>query len=130
MDHFCGFGGLASNFGQKAKIWLPYARSVFGFAKNWEEGRGYSVDVKMNGVPMRNARADFDISIEDGRTVLTGVMRYEMPFGPIGRAMDRMSAPRMSRLWSGMLAGFKERAETGKDVGPQTVLPLEAVRSA
>jgi len=44
--------------------------------------------------------------------------------------MERMSSARMSRLWSGMLAGFKKRAETGKDVGAQTALPLEAVRVA
>jgi len=44
--------------------------------------------------------------------------------------MERMGSPRMSRLWSGMLAGFKERAETGRDVDAQTTLPLEAVRVA
>ena len=105
-------------------------RSTEEVVTRWEEGRGYSVDVKINGVPMRDARADFDISIEDGDTVLVGVMSYEMPFGLIGRAMERMSSPRMSRLWSGMLAGFKERAETGTDIGAQTALPLEAVRVA
>ena len=105
-------------------------RSTEEVVTRWEEGRGYSVDVKMNGVPMRKARADFDISVEDGATVLTGVMSFEMPFGPLGRAMERMSAARMARLWSGILAGFKERAETGTDIGAQTALPLEAVRVA
>ena len=105
-------------------------RSTEEVVTRWEEGEGYSVDVKMNGVPLRNARADFDISIEDGDTVLTGVMSFQMPFGPIGRAMERMSSPRMTGLWSGMLAGFKERAETGDDIGADSALPLEAVRVA
>jgi ligand-binding SRPBCC domain-containing protein len=103
-------------------------RSTEEVVTRWEDGRGYSVDLKMNGVPMRSARADFDISVEDGDTVLVGVMSMEMPFGPLRRAMERMSSRRMSALWSGMLAGFKERAETGKEIGPGTALPLEAVR--
>jgi len=92
-------------------------RSTEEVVTRWEEGRGYSVDVKINGVPMRDARADFDISVEGGDTVLTAVMSFEVPFGPVGRVMERMNLPRMSRLWSGMLAGFKERAETGTDIG-------------
>ena len=104
-------------------------RSTEEVVTRWDEGKGYSVDVKMNGVPMRNARADFDISVEDGSTVLTGVMAYEMPFGPIGRAMERIGSGRMSDMWSGMMAGFKERAETGNEIGKETQLPLEAVNA-
>ena len=103
-------------------------RSTEEVVTRWEEGQGYSVDVKMNGAPMRNGHADFDISTADGQTVLTGVMSYEFPFGPIGQLMERISSKRMSGLWSGMLAGFKERAETGNDIGQETALSLEAVR--
>lgn len=102
-------------------------RSTEEVVTRWEDGKAYAVDVKMNGVPMRNAHADFDISVEEGETVLTGVMSYEMPFGPLGRVMESIGAGRMSRMWTGMLAGFKERAEAGTDVGAETTLPLEAV---
>jgi hypothetical protein len=96
----------------------------------WEEGVGYSVDVKMNGVPMRDGHADFDISVQDGDTVLTGVMSFEVPFGPIGRAMASVMQGRMTGMWNGMLAGFKQRAETGVEVTAETPLPLEAVRAS
>lgn len=39
----------------------------------WEDGRGYSVDIQMKRMPMRGAHADFDITVEDGTTVLTEV---------------------------------------------------------
>ena len=67
--------------------------------------------------------------MEDGETVLTGIMSFEMAFGPVGRVMERMMATRMSKMWTGMLAGFKERAETGTDIDAETPLPLEAVRT-
>jgi ligand-binding SRPBCC domain-containing protein len=105
-------------------------RSTEEVITRWEDGRGYGVDVKMNGVPMRNAHADFDISTDDGDTILTGVMTFEMPFGPIGRAMASVMRGRMAGMWKGMLAGFKERAETGVEVGPETALPLEAVQAS
>ena len=104
-------------------------RSTEEVVTRWDEGSGYGIDVTMNGVPMRNGRADFDITTEDGETVLTGVMSFEMAFGPIGRVMERMMAARMSKMWTGMLAGFKERAETGADIDAETPLPLEAVRT-
>ena len=47
---------------------------------------------------------------------------------PIGRMMERIGSKRTTNMWSGMMAGFKERAETGKEIGGETPLPLEAVR--
>jgi len=105
-------------------------QSVDEVVTRWDEGKGYSVDIKMNRVPMRNARADFDISVEDGSTVLTGVMSFEMPFGLVGRMMERIGSKRMTDMWSGMMAGFKERAETGNEIGGETQLPLEAVSAS
>jgi len=105
-------------------------QSVDEVVTRWDEGKGYSVDIKMNRVPMRNGHADFDISVEDGSTVLTGVMSFEMPFGPIGAMMERIGSKRMTAMWSGMMAGFKERAETGNEIGSETQLPLEAVSAS
>lgn len=96
----------------------------------WEEGKGYSVDIQMKGMPMRDAHADFDISVEDGKTVLTGVMRYSLPFGPLGAVLDKLGSGKMSSIWTGMMAGFKERAESGTEIGKDTELPMEAVRVA
>ncbi len=96
----------------------------------WEVDQGYGVDIQMKGMPMRNGHADFDITVEDGATVLTGVMSYELPFGALGRALDKLGSKKMASIWTGMLAGFKERAEKGTEVGKDTQLPMSAVKVA
>lgn len=93
----------------------------------WVEGQGYSVTIRMNGMPMRNARADFDTGLEEGHTVLTGIMSYDLPFGVVGRVLDKLVARRMSAVWAGTLAGFKARAESGAEIGADTPLGISAV---
>jgi len=93
----------------------------------WEEGRGYSVDVVTKGMPLKDGHADFDISSEDGKTVLTGVMSYELPFGALGKALDKLGSRKMSSTWAGMLAGFKARAESGTEIDKDTELAISAV---
>ena len=98
----------------------------------WVEGTGYSVDVKPSGtpLPMKSMHADFDISTEGDKTVLTGVMTYEMGLGPLGGLLESMGTRRFRPLWAGMLAGFKERAETGAEIQKDTELPLQAVAAS
>ena len=96
----------------------------------WEEGHGYSVDVQMKGMPMRNGHADFDISTADDKTVLTGVMSYELPFGALGKALDKLGSRKMSSMWTGMLAGFKEQAESAADIDRSTAPSPSKVEAA
>lgn len=93
----------------------------------WQVDQGYGVDVEMKGMPIRNGHAEFDISQEDGDTVLTGVMSYDMPFGPLGAAIDKLGRRKMVSMWSGMMAGFKARAEQDIEVGKDSELPRAAV---
>lgn len=98
----------------------------------WVEGQGYSVDIKASGspLPMKNASADFDISEKDGVTVLKGAMHYEMGMGPLGGLLEMISAKRFTPMWSDMLAGFKERAETGAEIDKDSELKIEAVTAS
>jgi ligand-binding SRPBCC domain-containing protein len=93
----------------------------------WEVNQGYGVDIEMKGMPVRDGHAEFEISTEDGQTVLTGVMSYAMPFGPLGAAIDKVAGRKMASMWSGMLAGFKARAEDGVQVDGHSELPMSAV---
>ena len=93
----------------------------------WEVNQGYGVDIDMKGMPVRDGHAEFEIDTVDGRTVLTGVMSYAMPFGPIGAAIDKVASRKMASMWSGMLAGFKARAEDGVRVDADSGLPTSAV---
>ncbi|MFV2063502.1 MAG: SRPBCC family protein [Chloroflexota bacterium] len=93
----------------------------------WVEGKGYGFDMQMKGMPVRKARADFDISIVADKTVLTGIVRYDLPLGALGRALDKIVSRRMAAMMAGTMAGFKERAEFGTDIGKDTELPMSAV---
>ena len=97
---------------------------------DWRDGEGYDIEVKMRGMPMRKTHARFDIDEVDGAALLTATVEYALPFGPIGRAMNRVVGGKMTDLWSGMLAGYKERAETGNEIGKDTELTTSSVEIA
>lgn len=100
------FGGVAN--------WAPYMRSsrllgeqtsgvgtrramrhAWGFhfeerVTQWHDRKGFSFDVLKAPFPMREVKESWAMARENGRTVVSTQVRYDMGLGPAGRALDGM----------------------------------------
>ena len=89
---------------------------------------------RAGGVPIRVATKSVRVRsvVEEvlHRPGFAGVMTYSLPFGPIGRAMNKLAGRKMGSMWAGMMAGYKQRAESGTEVGQDSPLQLAAVEVA
>jgi len=98
---------------------------------DWHDGRSYDVEI-VDGSrtpPMNKPIAHFEVEADGDTTIVRASMQYEMKYGPLGWAMDRIMVRRkFGPLFGQILAGLKHHVETGELVTSDEGLDRAAVR--
>jgi ligand-binding SRPBCC domain-containing protein len=78
----------------------------------WQPEQVLAFELVTCSLPVAHLRHDYTLTEQDGSTVVTQVMTYELTYGPVGRLLD---AVMMRRQWDrgvkGFLAGLKQTVE-------------------
>jgi ligand-binding SRPBCC domain-containing protein len=78
----------------------------------WQPEQALAFELVTCSLPVAHLRHDYTLTAQDGGTVVTQVMTYELKYGPAGRLLD---AVMMRRQWDqgikGFLAGLKQTVE-------------------
>lgn len=96
----------------------------------WNEGKNITIEVeelkKMPGI--KSLALDLDLREDEGNTILTGTMKYEMKNAFFDFMNNMMMKNMNAKLLDGILAGHKKYIETGEIVDKNTKLDLSAVQ--
>ena len=84
----------------------------------WDEGSSLSYDViKGLPFPMKSLNATWSVSADGDGAVVTFTVDFRMGLGPLGALPALMARPLMRKEVGVSLAGLKQYAETGAEVG-------------
>lgn len=97
----------------------------------WEEGRRLDIDIyDWKNLPgMKTMGASFILEDHGDTTSLTAIMRYDLKWGTVGKAMDATMMRAMNvKGWEEFVAGIKHHVETGEIVDKSTRLDRTLVK--
>lgn len=79
---------------------------------DWNDGHGYTLETtKFVKVPMRANQITFGLTSNNGHTVVTQSMRYQMKGGILAPIMEIVATGMMKKAINGALAGLKQYTE-------------------
>lgn len=95
----------------------------------WNEGESMKIDIyESKNMPMiTNMKAEFALTPEGEKTIITGVFEYGMK-GALGNLVNNISLKKMNeKAWVKFLAGIKHHVESGEDIEKNTKLDTSTV---
>ena len=97
---------------------------------DWNEGRGYSLEI-FDGEktpPLKKAVATLELEPRGDMTEVMARFDYALKYGPLGALGDRLLFRRLfERGFDNLLSGLKHHVETGEEIGRGVKVQLAAV---
>ncbi|KAA3654736.1 MAG: SRPBCC family protein [Chloroflexi bacterium] len=109
---------------------LNPAGEIYERVFDWHEGQSYSIEIYGGkGIPpFKKSVVDIKVEPSGSGTKVSTSLNYSLKYGIIGRLMNALMVDRfMKKGFSGLLAGLKHYAETGKEVNGAKGLQFTAV---
>ena len=100
----------------------------------WNPGESYTLAIEfLKGTkpPITNILGTLAVRADGNASIVTMVMSYDVKFGLVGFAMDRMMVqPRYRNMINGIMVGLKHHVETGELVNKDVLKRIEVVPAA